>query len=78
MDMTNLTHKVKSRAKSKIKQNPKKYLITWIGICPGYRTISSLSKLTRTEKYLVKCKDAVLFKAEDGEILPIYLNGKLK
>ena len=59
-------------------KKPKKYLITWLGISPGYRTVSSLSKLTKHEKYLVKCKDAVLFKAEDGEILPIYLNGKLK
>ena len=57
---------------------PKKYLITWVGICPGYRTVKSLSKLTRHEKYLVKCNDAVLFKAEDSEILPIYLNGKRK
>lgn len=69
---------ITNKGSSKKKQKPKKYLITWIGMFPGYRTIPSLSKLTKNEKYLVKCKDAVLFKTEDGEILPIYLNGKLK
>lgn len=57
---------------------PKRYLITTLGLFPSYRTFSTLSKLTKHERMMVKDKEAALFKAEDNHIIPIHLNGKPK
>jgi putative heme iron utilization protein len=61
-----------------MKNKPKKYLITTLGLFPSYRTFSTLSRLTKHERLMLKDKEAALFKADDGEIKSIYLNGKIK
>lgn len=60
------------------KKTLKKYLFTSTGIFPGYRTLSSISKLTETERFMLKDSTAILFKVSNGEIVRIHINGKIQ
>jgi hypothetical protein len=56
----------------------KKYLLTYLGIFPGYKLLSSLKELTKNEKEMCRDHSAKLFKTEDGEIVEIDLSGRKK